>query len=1213
MSFTVRSVVVPRMLSADRVFLHLHFTLVDNTSSEKDIIDWPKTLYEHMKSGRVFLKCVSEAGETVKRTLESAVDPGFGKHVWTAANASSLWARLFSFCEVANISREAEESNSNPPYLTSLGGEAIADLVIQNAASLEANPSLASDLRPGFRLFSTDTMSEALLAAISQSARSNSRGIAGLDDGRKLRGRQVVSELKSTEVMVEGGRHRDKSRLSSVPQRRKDTISRSSVFAMAERHPGIRRRLGLTFYCSAKCNGELLNILKAGYCLVGFEELNYKTISPFTAVELAVAPELFRARPLFPETFYCGDESARRLNTMPRRLYQPTQEDFVSRSISEQAENANATDMPRLTDTVNFVFTPLITPVQTEDVKDNRERRTPYVGTVADATIMRLRRSKQILDAFSHLRKDEHVVEGAVKEALYAEDLITGHTIHVRKQVNQPWRSLCRRMVRLCHKLESGATEILCEFEEEAEIESSIAVAMEQTTGKLKEIPTSDEVTFFVRVKKNNDVRTQFKKHVRLKNTLFESNAFKAPDKSYLNADDSILVTTGKDRDAEVVKLFPLLKADIKVPSNSAPIIAAHVALKHRKVNLLPQSDAVWIDEAGNNWTDFGGKSPEFVVEGEGIEVLNSAPTGLQLLNTRFTLFDYAASAEKPLLMDADAIVAMPGVPFGVLRIRHLKHYFGTDALLSRDTLCRVIDLPRCATQPIKYVIVCESQFLEYHHGRVTDIRLTFTNAVVTLWDKQRKFLQLDAIDDVVKGGAIYYDTEADIPLNASVVTGCAVLRKDKYVIVGRLAAGPSASAKFGWLLKTDGYDASFTFEGLRNQERVDGIDCHPSNALGLVLDVIAKRPSREVAVGIHCPQFTIGTYIPNADGGNRGIFVLPSGMKMPVEVAKDIKGKTGYGTIVSVPSTLMGHPSSTLISIHETNIPIVGEVSSMYVDRLKRAYTLSVTAFGGQLIACEVRGVDVELCKNDGSLAADQLEFIEIGSFLFGSGHLSPKGDVELPLKHDTNQLETTRGFLVGEFKRAELSVYREFQLDGLFPLNYESLIEKRQYIVWSPVAISGILKKHIAASTHRIAVSRFLQNFVIDPSALDSDTRVSVSATVSESLARWGGWSMVVEQPGRSVEGSTNQRSKFFVERFLPRLDKLAANEREMWRIPALRFGQDYEFAVRRSDIAGNLAYDEPLKTEYAGKHLGRLVHKIAAAFSRVTTSDVPPNIAQ
>ena len=192
MSFTVRSVVVPRMLSADRVFLHLHFTLVDNTSSEKDIIDWPKTLYEHMKSGRVFLKCVSEAGETVKRTLESAVDPGFGKHVWTAANASSLWARLFSFCEVANISREAEESNSNPPYLTSLGGEAIADLVIQNAASLEANPSLASDLRPGFRLFSTDTMSEALLAAISQSARSNSRGIAGLDDGRKLRGRQVV-------------------------------------------------------------------------------------------------------------------------------------------------------------------------------------------------------------------------------------------------------------------------------------------------------------------------------------------------------------------------------------------------------------------------------------------------------------------------------------------------------------------------------------------------------------------------------------------------------------------------------------------------------------------------------------------------------------------------------------------------------------------------------------------------------------------------------------------------------------------------------------------------------------------------------------------------------------------------------------------------------------------------------------------------------------
>ena len=85
-------------------------------------------------------------------------------------------------------------------------------------------------------------------------------------------------------------------------------------------------------------------------------------------------------------------------------------------------------------------------------------------------------------------------------------------------------------------------------------------------------------------------------------------------------------------------------------------------------------------------------------------------------------------------------------------------------------------------------------------------------------------------------------------------------------------------------------------------------------------------------------------------------------------------------------------------------------------------------------------------------------------------------------------------------------------------------------------------------------------------------------VNALASDVLAKWANWCLTVRMPGKADE-SEEKDGPF--EICCDRNHRGAApwNEAQAgkWELPPLRFGESYEFLLRRVDFAGNHLYDE------------------------------------
>src|SRR5205823_12182777 len=89
------------------------------------------------------------------------------------------------------------------------------------------------------------------------------------------------------------------------------------------------------------------------------------------------------------------------------------------------------------------------------------------------------------------------------------------------------------------------------------------------------------------------------------------------------------------------------------------------------------------------------------------------------------------------------------------------------------------------------------------------------------------------------------------------------------------------------------------------------------------------------------------------------------------------------------------------------------------------------------------------------------------------------------------------------------------------------------------------------------------------------------AISASISDLIARWSGWSLTVPMPGKTDGKEPNDDAKkgrpFFLLCTRDGWPNVLRRERDSWLMPPLRFGKEYEFCLRRADLAGNHLFDE------------------------------------
>jgi hypothetical protein len=126
------------------------------------------------------------------------------------------------------------------------------------------------------------------------------------------------------------------------------------------------------------------------------------------------------------------------------------------------------------------------------------------------------------------------------------------------------------------------------------------------------------------------------------------------------------------------------------------------------------------------------------------------------------------------------------------------------------------------------------------------------------------------------------------------------------------------------------------------------------------------------------------------------------------------------------------------------------------------------------------------------------------------------------------------------------------------------------------------------------RVLFAETIANFV-PPKDPDGTSPLAspVHSMISEMIARWNGWSLSVKPPGQieKERGQLGGGLNVSIENYLPDVKTtcLGRTHREDWLQIPLRYDHDYEFCIRRVDLAGNHLFDERMPDPAVSKTIG------------------------
>ncbi|HEX4591398.1 MAG TPA: hypothetical protein VH120_15795, partial [Gemmataceae bacterium] len=128
------------------------------------------------------------------------------------------------------------------------------------------------------------------------------------------------------------------------------------------------------------------------------------------------------------------------------------------------------------------------------------------------------------------------------------------------------------------------------------------------------------------------------------------------------------------------------------------------------------------------------------------------------------------------------------------------------------------------------------------------------------------------------------------------------------------------------------------------------------------------------------------------------------------------------------------------------------------------------------------------------------------------------------------------------------------------------------------------------------------------------DTDTdKGPVTALATDLIAKWANWCLTVKMPGEADDAdqpAPGTRLPFEIR--CDRDHKAVGWDNEArygpWKMTPLRFGEKYEFLLRRVDLAGNHLYDEPEALKTVGKEAVRCLEPLACDDPAVQALKLP-----
>jgi hypothetical protein len=341
-----------------------------------------------------------------------------------------------------------------------------------------------------------------------------------------------------------------------------------------------------------------------------------------------------------------------------------------------------------------------------------------------------------------------------------------------------------------------------------------------------------------------------------------------------------------------------------------------------------------------------------------------------------------------------------------------------------------------------------------------------------------------------------------------------------------------------------------------------------------LLVECIAVRRGKRL-IGRHQPRGVFGTlrgtpeqprlFMP--DGTSIQLGKLTVAQRIPWTSYFTIKGTANLPVLESPVAT-------------KEDFRIAGEVLNLTPSSATHVL-LAIRALGGEKTWSVRASKEVYIQELADRKFTRRIVDLEVGDFIFLDTHVLEDGTLEAnPADIRTNGVMVLGKGLWPDAN--ETSLVRE-GTDSLIPVDLVTEAGVKR-IVWVAKAAKPVSGEWVALAMPVIDAKTIT---LIDPPGsrlnpgAEEEKKGSgiepVTASLSDAIARWSGWSLVVPEPGEADKTEDERKNKAGQNPFT---FKITIPKPKKFRLPRLRYGQSYDFRLRKADLAANHHLDEGLK---------------------------------
>jgi hypothetical protein len=691
---------------------------------------------------------------------------------------------------------------------------------------------------------------------------------------------------------------------------------------------------------------------------------------------------------------------------------------------------------------------------------------------------------------------------------------------------------------------------------------------------------------------------------------------------------------------SEVALIPPLLARNLPVPKDVIPL-SRPAATAERKGEVYPllltraHSRFVTAAGAATSNADAVSKFEQVLVEGERRTYMArtfatlSKPVGVRPLPEETTL-GTAEWITKPAVAPAGVVNPFTAAP--ALQWWHLS---------PRTDRWRVIDVPGpaapgpwgtpLADATLEQVWLLTSSPLASVRGRTTELGFELTLKLTTTKPpnpiKVGKFFIADAPNGISaqQKVSLAATTQFDA-LTANVLLvrlegsanpsgGEVVLTPERFEVVSSFADEKNSDIgvrppALRWVLRlvtASGEVWRANCEDKHPHFDKDSLPIRrPTAVRGRWIELIGVPSGRVLAVR-GWPQDLMGTLVKGT--GEIHDLLLPDASRLQVKAAWPLGDRQVVSGFVPLADQF---PQSPVLDgrIKEEFVLAAGEVTRIEVRTADTTLQGQIPGVSPGDVLVEVKASSGAIVTLRGPAAADGptnvapiatelpgrlLRDMEIGEFSVARGHfdtaVKQPGWIELtrvPAPKDAPKWWRFTTALVGRLSPpdAHSNLVLSEGTASSRPYTLDTLAGVRRTVWWhSDETVSAVTLSQstvmVAGST--VVLASTISEYKPPPAELPvAAPPRPVHAIASELIARWDGWSLAVPAPGRAHknEGTGSDPKPyldFSLRCYRPDLSSMENAWKEWWRLPALRFGREYQLCLRRADLAGNHVIDE------------------------------------